>query len=237
MIVQRFETELVLIRQSDHAALAGHLMEAWQAGGLPANPRRDAILLATATHDNGWVEVDGAPTIDGEGQPVDFITSPLAVKQGVWPRTVDALAQDDFYAAALVAQHALTVYSDYREKPEWQGFFAAMAERRTVLLGRAGPAAAAAIDNDYRFVRMGDILSLIVTGGWRQPYEHDGRQLARTGETLTVTPDPFGGATVAIALPARRIPRRRYASDEDLRAAFHAASVEWQRGTASGGRA
>ncbi len=244
MIIQSHDRDLVLIRQRDHAALAGRLMAAWQADGLPDNPRRDAILIATAAHDDGWIEVDAAPTVDAGGQPVDFITAPLAVKQGVWPRAVDALAWDQPYAAALVAQHALTAYADHRDKPEWQTFFAAMAERRTALLARCdrdapsanlSAGASAKVNHDYRLVRMGDILSLIVSGGWRQPYEYDGRQLAREGDRLTISPDPFAGATVPLALPVRRIARRRYASDEELRAALAAAPEEWLRGTASAG--
>jgi len=100
--------------------------------------------------------------------------------------------------------------------------------------GGAGSGAAAAIDRDYRFVRMGDILSLIVSGAWRQPYEYDGRQLAHDAGRLTIGPDPFAGATVPLALPVRRIARRRYTSSEDLRAALAAAPEEWLRGSATG---
>jgi len=234
MIIQRHDTELVLIRQPDHARLAARLMAAWQDGGLPANPRRDAILAATAAHDDGWFEEDAAPIVDAEGRPVDFITADLAVKQRVWHRVVGALAVDQPYVAALVAQHALTVYADHRGTPEWHAFFARMTDLRTANLSRCEPAAAANIDDDYRFVRMGDILSLIFCGGWRQPYDHDGRHIEERGGVLTIAPDPFGGHTIDMALEARRIPRQPYGSDAALRAAYDGAPIEARRGTAVG---
>jgi hypothetical protein len=224
----------VLIRQPDHARLAARLVAGWQDGGLPANPRRDTILAATAAHDDGWIDEDAAPWVSADGRPVDFITAELAVKQRVWPRVVTSLAPDHPYAAALVAQHALTVYVDHQGKPEWRAFFAGMADLRTANLARCDDASAAAIDQDYRFVRMGDILSLIFCGGWRQPYEHDARLIERHGDVLTVAPDPFAGRPVDIALEARRIPRRPYRSDAELRAACTAAPIEWLRGTATG---
>lgn len=234
MIIQGHDTELVLIRQPDHARLAARLMANWQDGGLPANPRRDAILAATAVHDDGWIEEDAAPIVDADGRPIDFITADVAVKQRVWQRVVGALAGEQPYVAALVAQHALTVYTDHRGKPEWQAFFARMADLRTAILSRCDPASAANIDEDYRFVRMGDILSLIFCGGWRQPYDHDGRHIERHGGVLTIAPDPFGGQTIEIAIEARRIPRQPYGSDAAFRAAYDAAAVDSLRGTAAG---
>ena len=234
MIVQRTESHLVLIRQPDHARLAARMMAAWQEDGLPANPRRSDILAATGAHDDGWVEEDAAPVIDAEGRPVDFIAADLAVKQRVWPRVVASLAGNQPYAAALVAQHALTVYADHQAKPEWQAFFAAMARQRTAILARCADAEAAAIESDYRFVRMGDILSLIFCGGWRQPYDFDGRHLEQNGDVLTVSPDPFAWQPLDLALEMRRVPLQRYESDAELRAALTAAPVEWLRGTATG---
>ena len=51
MIIQRRGTELLLIRQEDHAALAAEIMSGWQADGLPDATRREAILTAAREHD------------------------------------------------------------------------------------------------------------------------------------------------------------------------------------------
>ena len=222
MIVQQDLTELVLIRQPDHAALAVDLIAAWTREGLPANLRRHQILLATGAHDDGWEAEDAAMEIDADGAPVDFIAASPGVKHRVWPRCLDRL-EDTPYVAALVAQHALTVYRDNREKPEWQPFFDDMARRRTDLLARCPAQARETTDADYRFVRMADILSLIFCKGWRQPYDHDGYHIAVDAGALTVTPDPFAGAHVPIRVAARRIPNRRYDSAATLRATIAAA--------------
>jgi hypothetical protein len=226
VIVQREPNELVLIRQPDHAALAADLIAAWTAEGLPTNPRRARILMAARAHDDGWADEDAAMEVDADGTPVDFIAAGAGVKYRVWPRCLERLA-DSPYVGALVAQHALTVYRDNREKTEWQPFFEDMSRRRDALLARCEAGAAETIDADYRFVRMADILSLIFCKGWRQPYDHDGYHIATTDGALTVTPNPFGGARVPVKLAARRIARRRYDSATDLRNALAAAPLEW----------
>src|SRR5690349_3605110 len=114
MIVRRHGGDLLLITQVDHAMLAGRIMSAWRAGGLPGLSTRARILDATARHDIGWLTVDAAPTIDPpSGAPHDFLNGPLPLRQGVWPRALDLLAADDRYVAALVAHHARTVYGRY----------------------------------------------------------------------------------------------------------------------------
>ena len=234
MIVQRETADFVLIRQSDHAALAADIIAAWTAGDLPSNPRRDQILAAARAHDDGWNEEDETMTVDADGVPVDFITAPLAVKHRVWPRCLAQLDAGPPYVAALVAQHALTVYADHRGKPEWQPFFEAMTVRRRALIAACAQDAVASLDEDYRFVRMADILSLIFCKGWRQPFDHDGRHIEVDANVLTVTPEPFGGARIPLQLAARRIPRRAYASDDDLRSTIAAAPVVMLEGTAVG---
>jgi len=98
---------LQLITQPDHAHLARRIME--RSVPLAARPRRDQILHAIAEHDNGWAEEDAAPTVDPRtGSVVDFISAPLSVRHGVWPRAIARLTADP-WAAALVAQHAITV--------------------------------------------------------------------------------------------------------------------------------
>ena len=106
MIVRQFADSLLLITQPDHAHLAREVMG--RALPLARHPRRDAILLAVREHDNGWAEPDAEPIIGPSGDVADFIAAPIAVRQGVWPRAVARLAGDP-WAAALVAQHAITV--------------------------------------------------------------------------------------------------------------------------------
>ena len=97
---------------------------------LATRSRRDAILHAVAEHDNGWAEEDAAPRVDpATGQIFDFVSAPAGIRQAVWPRGIARLA-DDPWAAALVAQHAITIYDRFRPREPWRPFFAEMEEAR-----------------------------------------------------------------------------------------------------------
>ena len=225
---------LLLVRQPDHAALAADLISAWTDGAFPVNPRRDRILAAARSHDDGWDDEDDAPLVGGDGAPVDFITAPAEVKQRVWPRAIDQLEAADPYVAALVAQHALTVYDHYASDPAWSPFFATMAAARARLLARCDPAVAAALESDYPFVRAADLLSLAFCNAWDKPAEYSGHRITVTPDGVAVSPDPFSGRLVPFRVPVRRIDRREYRDAADLRSAITAAAPEWIEGTARG---
>jgi hypothetical protein len=129
-----------------------------------------------------------------------------------------------------VAQHALTVYRRFTSAPEWKEFFSEMERRRDDLL------ATQALDfdtflEDYNVVGMGDRWSLIFCYGCQKPnllarYRaelHGTREQTDAGLVhggwLEITPDPFDGEAVRLDVPARCVPARRYASDDDLREA------------------
>ena len=174
MIIRPAIDRLLLITQSDHAALAGGVMEAWQADGLPDHPGREEVLLAIREHDHGWLEPDAAPSVDPQsGAPEDFLDAPVAVRQAVWPRGAARLAGTHPYAAALVAHHALHVYRRHRREPEWQAFFAAMEDSRRAALDRAPAERVRGWPGDYRFLFLGDLISLVFCHGWTQPFEGD----------------------------------------------------------------
>jgi hypothetical protein len=230
MIVRRASGTLHLITQPDHAALAGRIMRRWRP--LQAAARRAAILLAIEEHDNGWRELDEAPLVDpATGRIFDFIEVPAAHRQAVWPRGIARLAHEP-WSAALVAQHAITVYDRYRTDPEWRDFFPMISARRDLLVAEAA-ATQADLDADYPFVRTGDLISLIFCNQWDSqafgPYT-----FRRDGDDIAVTPDPFAGERFGIAVMARALDDRPYASDEALRAALREAPSVHLTGTIRG---
>jgi len=213
MIVRPLGDSLLLITQPDHAHLAGKVMA--RATALAQHPRRDAILLAIREHDNGWAEPDAEPIIGSSGDVADFIAAPVAVRQGVWPRAVQHLASES-WAAALVAQHAVTVYDRFRSDDAWTQFFTDMTALRDKLLGRG----ALGLDDlvaDYAFVRLGDLISLTFCTGWTTAQHYAEWTVRRDEATVLVTPDPFGGEAVSLDIAGTEIPRRTYESDRDLR--------------------
>ena len=141
------------------------------------------------------------------------------------------LAAEDRYVAALVAQHALTVYRRYSGDPDWQPFFRDMELRRDDLI---------ALDTlftflqDYTIVGLGDLFSLIFCNDWREPYLMESYQAILHGDCLRIAPDPFEGATVPLEVEARRIPARAYTSDADLRTTLAEAPIVRLSGTATG---
>lgn len=236
MIVRPDGDSWLLIRQPDHAALAADLVAAWQADGVPDRPTRSVLLEATREHDCGWAEEDDAPTVNPEsGAPWDFIHLPLERRQEVWARAM-RLLDDRPHVVALVAHHALTAYARYDGQPEWRGFFQRMEQerdRRVSELARQDVSVDGFL-RDYATLRAGDLISLAVCHGWQDSFEVDYYRGVPHGATLALTPDPFAGAEVPWRVAARRIARRRYASDAELQAAVAVAPIEWVSGRLQG---
>jgi hypothetical protein len=249
MIVRPEGTGLLLVTQPDHARLAAELVGAWQADGLPDRPTRAATLLATLHHDDGWIEEDRGPRWDPScRRPYDFITLPHEPRQSVWRRGIPLLAPRSTYAAALVAQHAVTITRTSRIDPAWAAFLAEMERARDQWFTADARQTSAedAVDpppgdrlsflRDYAMLAMGDLLSLIVCNGWTDPYEQDGYHLRLSSPgCLVVSPDPFGGRVVRFSVRARRLAAVEFESEAALVAAWHAAPVVDIAGRAEGG--
>jgi hypothetical protein len=228
MIVRQRPESVQLITQPDHASVAGLIMS--RSTALDAHPRRSSILLAVAEHDNGWREEDADPAVDTDtGEVVDFVRATLAVRHRVWPRGVARLAHDR-WAAALVAQHAITVYDRFRPDPAWDLFFAEMTVARDRLL----QAAARPLDlllEDYVHVRLGDLISLAFCTGWTDDHRFAEWTVRLTGAHVLVTPDLFGGEICPIRVEARQLDRRTFASHAALREALRVAAAVHLEGT------
>jgi hypothetical protein len=238
MIVRHDSADLVCITQPDHAALAGRLIEAWCADGFPTRPTRARVVRATSLHDTGWEDIDAAPQVDLDtGAPFDFLSAPVDLRQSLWPRAVTTLAQDDPYIAALVAQHALTVYRRHQHDPVWRSFFPRLERLRDDLYDEARQRATAPLTSflqDYSLVGIGDLCSLVFCNGWTEPHLIEGYQAILRGSVLTIAPDPFGGLAVPFDVRARRLPARRYRSDTELQDAWAAATPVTLTGLAVG---
>jgi hypothetical protein len=222
VIVRHAGDTLQLITQPDHARLAGTIMQHIIA--LAEHPRRDSILLAITEHDNGWAEPDAAPLIDpATGVPLDFISAPIAVRQGVWPRGIARLAHDP-WASALVAQHAIAIFDRYRSDSAWTQFFTVVESARQTMLGASG-FSREELQADYRFLGFGDLISLTFCNGWSDAQQFDAWSVRLSGSRVVVLPDLFNGRSIPIAIAAKAIRRRAFRSDADLRDELAAAPV------------
>ena len=216
MIVRRLHGRLLLITQPNHARLAGRIMQ--QCVPLGERPRRASILTAIAEHDGGWTAEDASPAVDAKGEVVDFISAPIEVRHRVWPRAVERL-KDDPWAAALVAQHAVTVYDRFRTDPAWTAFFSDMEAARDASLA----ATSLTLDDllpDYAYVRLGDLISLVFCTGWSDPQRFERWIVGAAGDRIIVEPDIFGGTAVAAEVEAAEMPPGPFGSTGELRKAY-----------------
>src|SRR5262245_57942153 len=232
MIIRKQSDGLLLITQPDHAALAGRIMSAWRADGLPASSRRDLIVFATRHHDDGWLDVDAMPLVSAAGELLDFVNAPEPVRLGIWPRAVERLKATP-YVAALIAQHALHIYEPYRARGQAGAFFAEMEALRERHLAHAAPRSLTDLLDDYFFIRMGDTLSLAFCNGWTDPQRQAHYESRLIGTRLTVAPDPFEGREIPFDVPVRRFRAQPFTPDQ-ASAAFVNAPVETLTGVASG---
>jgi Protein of unknown function (DUF3891) len=231
VIVRPAQHGVYLITQPDHAQLSARIIE--HAVTLKAHPRREAILLAVAEHDNGWAEEDAAPIVNpATGYLADFVSAPLAVRHRVWPRAIQRLSQHA-WPAALVAEHAVVVYDRFRVEDGWASFFSGMEAARDQMI-RVSGLTSSELSADYVFVRLGDLISLLFCMGVSQPQHIGEWSVQLTGDHVLVSPDPFGGQSIPIEVRARAIPDRTFESDDDLRATVHAAHEVVVKGIVSG---
>src|SRR5262245_58781627 len=166
---------------------------------LKAEPPCDTILRAVYAHDNGWLEEDESPRVNPEtGDIFDFVSAPLSVRQAVWPRGVMRLGKDA-WTAGLIAQHAITVYDLFRPNSEWPSVFAGMEAERDARLQISGLSLEDLVA-DYRYVRLGDLISLTFCTGWTDEQRFGAQSIRLSDAHVVITPDLFGGATLPIAI-------------------------------------
>jgi len=218
VIVRYIDDRVLLITQPDHARLAAEVMS--HCAALERHPRREQILNAIASHDDGWAVEDARPSIDpATGEVADFIRARTEVRQGVWPRAVAFLAQDDPWAAALVAQHALTVYTRLRANPDWHAFFAKMGVLRDALLKKTN-LKPIELESDYVFLRLGDLISLAFCTGSNDLNQFGGYRVELFRERVIVDPDLFAGYEVPVQITATELSAKRFRSDAALQEAL-----------------
>jgi hypothetical protein len=236
MIIRRLSSSLQLITQPQHAALAARIMREWDAVHFPDSPRKASILRALEQHDNGWDEGDEALVVDEQtGELIDFDNLPDWLKRDASMCGIERLTHDP-YAAALVAQHRLHVYRQYVDVSEWRPFFDVVRKVRDTQLHAARLGSFDQLLRDYAFVRAGDLASLAFCNNWTTAADPDGcgYTIRLDGATLRLTPDPFGGLTIAIAIDAHEIASQRFASAEEARRVVASAKVVTLNGLVRG---
>lgn len=115
MIIQEQGDQLLLIRQTDHAFLAGFFAKEWGNEEFPRPEPFASFCLAAAEHDNGWTEWEHEPTLDAKTRtPNTFMSIPTDEHIALYQRGIERLVKVDHYAALLVSMHCTGLYDRAR---------------------------------------------------------------------------------------------------------------------------
>jgi hypothetical protein len=221
----------LLISQLEHARVSADLATHWGNPPMAAIEPRETILATIRRHDDGWQSWESRPAVNGSGAPVSFTEMPTAEGNAIWQRSIESLADLGPLAQYLVASH----FVQRRRKStqtaaEWASFVTEFDRRRTAWLAdwqqqdvRANTVERAALA--LRQLQFFDALSL-----WFccQPLGKAETRETPAGVPLTLTPVaadevrispwPMTRPSVEILATARSVPRRSYASAEELAA-------------------
>ena len=100
------DPQLLLIRQTDHAFLAGFFAREWGNERFTKPQPNGSFCLAVAEHDNGWAEWELQPELDPKTQlPYSFMSIPTATHIAMYQKGIERLVKVDHYAASA-GEHA-----------------------------------------------------------------------------------------------------------------------------------
>src|SRR6266853_6512184 len=117
------DPQLLVIRQTDHAFLAGFLAREWGNEKFTKPQPNASFCLAVAEHDNGWSEWELQPTLDEKTrQPFSFMSIPTATHIALYQKGIERLVKVDHYAGLLGSMHASCLYD--RARATMPGFSA-----------------------------------------------------------------------------------------------------------------
>jgi len=115
MIIQEQGDHLILIRQTDHAVLAGYFAREIGNDNFVRPEPLDSFQLAAAEHDNGWNEWEMQPRIDPVTfLPYSFMSVPTAEHMDLYQRGIERVVKVDRYAGLLVSMHCAGLYDKTR---------------------------------------------------------------------------------------------------------------------------
>ena len=123
MIIQEQHDQLLLIRQTDHAMLAGFFARALGNKVFGRPEPFESFCLAAAEHDNGWNEWELLPQIDPKTfTPYNFMSIPTEEHIALYQRGIERVVRADRYAGLLVSMHCAGLYD--RTRATMPGFSA-----------------------------------------------------------------------------------------------------------------
>jgi hypothetical protein len=108
MVFPYDKARLLVVLQVDHSRVAGLLAAHWGNAAFSEPTPYTSVVLAAQEHDNGWWDWEIKPTLNAQGEPIDYITGGGVdrVTHTAFDRNgIARVAAQDPYAALLVSLH------------------------------------------------------------------------------------------------------------------------------------
>ena len=238
MIRREYGNGWILITQHDHALLAGSIMSDWGNGWFCRPEPFNEVLFAVREHDCGWTNWDSNPKINPEsGYPANFMEMQPEDQSEIWSSSYKAHSTANPYASSLIALH----FSRFNQKilsrepsneaadnlkRELDEFIADNLE--TADSGLNLNQIPEKVKINLRILQIGDIISLSLCHRWESmqiaeaPLNYKGDTVdielkSKDGLNYVISPYPFSKPLINCRVIGKRLDRKSFSSDEELR--------------------
>jgi hypothetical protein len=256
MIRKELPDGWLLVTHGEHARLAGLFAEAWGNRQFSSPEPRTDILVAVASHDDGWAVRDAAPFLTKAAIPEaftkDLVGSYSAFEEIDLPaylrvrgEATAAVAALNPFASIVVSMHTVNLLTEQADlatirpdhRPLHADFIAAQRAFQLEMAARLN-ASQGALDRAFRFLQTCDNLSLIACAGYEQTRTLRHSHADRSGQLhsfscvpaghgiFKISPSPFREKEMTFAFKVRRIHQRTFATLDDYRIALANAPYE-----------
>ncbi|MEQ9619342.1 MAG: DUF3891 family protein [Deltaproteobacteria bacterium] len=247
MIRREYNNGWILITQYDHAVLAGSIMSNWGNERFSRPEPLDEVLFAVREHDCGWKSWDSSPKINPEnGYPANFMEMEPEDQSGIWSSSYESHSKSHPYASSLIALH----FARFNQKilsrePSNDAANNLKREINEFVADNLDTAASGLKPNgipeqvkiNLRIVQIGDIISLSLCHGWDSmkiaaaPINYKGETVdlkleSKDGFNYVISPYPFSKPLISCRIMGKRLDRKSFASDRELRRYLESARTE-----------
>ena len=247
MIIQPRGDRLLIIRQTDHAALSGEFARHWGNDVFTLPEPQESLRLAAEHHDDGWLLWEAAPHLNpATRRPYQFTDLPITEHLAFYRQGIASVLKRDGYAGLLVCLHLAGLYERRGDgDPVRNRILDELHDQQRMLREELQMVTASPrtlqegpLTANSRLLLTFDRLSLYfctepphpATIG-PVPRDSRGRETELElrpleGHTVAIHPYPFDVPQLRVGVPAAVVPDRPYRDDDDFRATLAAAPTE-----------
>ena len=248
MIRRESDEGWVLITQPDHAFLSSRIMNFWGNESFESIVPKDEVMLAIREHDCGWERTDSVADFNPEnGYPRNFMEMRTESQFEIWSECFEKHIGEYPYSCTLIALH----FSGFNERnisrnPDDKAAVLLRNKIREFLRqnlkirvgkGSLNGYLPADVRTNLRFLQVGDIISLALCHGTRSvmirdvPINYLGDTTEITlfsedGLNYTISPNPFSQDSLCFDISGRKLEKKSFGEEVELKEAFHHAGGE-----------